>query len=192
MPADEDSKVFDIAKPGDSSPSSTSKPVIVGHKNMIEDPMVKASASATLDGAPEEGDETKADKEPGEGFGPHKAEAIIPPTEAVGAKPDEAAETPAADSEKAEPTPAPAPESDKPAGASDSLPETDESKPAEKNDKVDEEEKAKEEAIQKLIENKQYVVHVGESHHRKLSKTTIIIIAAVVLLLAAFTAFLLK
>lgn len=41
-----DKKVFDVAKPGKTAPPSSSKPVIIGHKVMVEDPMVaKASAA---------------------------------------------------------------------------------------------------------------------------------------------------
>lgn len=38
MPED---RVFDVSKPGKTSPSATSKPVIVGHRPMMNDPMVK-------------------------------------------------------------------------------------------------------------------------------------------------------
>ena len=36
----EENRVFDVAKPGHSSPSATSKPVIVGHQPTMSDPMV--------------------------------------------------------------------------------------------------------------------------------------------------------
>lgn len=39
---DED-RVFDVTKPGDVSPSATSRPVIVGHQPMMSDPMVSGS-----------------------------------------------------------------------------------------------------------------------------------------------------
>lgn len=34
-------KIFDVTKPGQSSPDASSKPVIIGHKPLVEDPMVK-------------------------------------------------------------------------------------------------------------------------------------------------------
>ena len=37
----EENRVFDVAKPGHSSPEATSKPVIVGHQPSFSDPMVK-------------------------------------------------------------------------------------------------------------------------------------------------------
>ena len=194
---DSDDKVFDVAKPGDSSPSSTSKPVIVGHKNMIEDPMVKAAASATLDGVPEDEGEAKAKQESNENIGPHQAKEIKPlntagnTAEPTNSEPEKPAEVSAPDPTSSEPAKT-EPEADKQAGASDSLPETDANKAADKSEKVDEEEQAKQAAIQHLIESKQYVVHVGESHHGKLNKTIAIIIGGVVLVLAAFAAYLLK
>lgn len=37
----EENRVFDVAKPGQSSPSATSKPIIVGHHPAMSDPMVR-------------------------------------------------------------------------------------------------------------------------------------------------------
>jgi hypothetical protein len=41
--ASTDKKVFDVAKPGKSAPDTTTRPIIVGHKPMIQDPMVNNS-----------------------------------------------------------------------------------------------------------------------------------------------------
>jgi hypothetical protein len=41
MPYDEDTKVFDVAKPSKSYPDASAKPVIVGHRPQMNDPMVK-------------------------------------------------------------------------------------------------------------------------------------------------------
>ncbi len=38
---DKEAKVFDVAKPGKSKPDIGSKPMIVGHKSLANDPMVK-------------------------------------------------------------------------------------------------------------------------------------------------------
>lgn len=42
--ANKEKKVFDVAKPGKSAPSSSSRPVITTHKIMVEDPMVAKTA----------------------------------------------------------------------------------------------------------------------------------------------------
>ncbi len=48
MPASNknDTQVMDVSKPGKSVPSATSKPIIVGHKPMVQDPMVTADTNA--------------------------------------------------------------------------------------------------------------------------------------------------
>jgi hypothetical protein len=45
-----DDKVFDVAKPGKTTAASTSKPVIIGHKNMLKDPMVKEESVGIISG----------------------------------------------------------------------------------------------------------------------------------------------
>lgn len=45
--ADED-RVFDVTKPKHISPSATSRPVIVGHRPLVSDPMVRDSGSSTM------------------------------------------------------------------------------------------------------------------------------------------------
>src|SRR5690348_15469367 len=43
-----DKKVFDVAKPGKSAPSSSAKPIIITNRPVLKDPMVTAEApSAT-------------------------------------------------------------------------------------------------------------------------------------------------
>jgi hypothetical protein len=42
----DENRVFDVAKPGHSSPEATSKPVIVGHQPTMSDPMVKDEADS--------------------------------------------------------------------------------------------------------------------------------------------------
>jgi hypothetical protein len=41
MPQDEDTKVFDVSKPNKIGPSPTSRPIIMGHHPVMNDPMVK-------------------------------------------------------------------------------------------------------------------------------------------------------
>ncbi len=44
----EDKKVFDVAKPGKTAASASSRPLIIGHKNMLKDPMVKDAEPSDL------------------------------------------------------------------------------------------------------------------------------------------------
>lgn len=45
----DDTKVFDVAKPGKGMPSASSRPVIVSHKPSVQDPMVSATSSPAED-----------------------------------------------------------------------------------------------------------------------------------------------
>ncbi len=55
-------KVFDVAKPGETAPPSTAKPVIVGHKSMLKDPMMKDEGVVTLTADTDQ--EQKVEQEP--------------------------------------------------------------------------------------------------------------------------------
>lgn len=48
--ADKDDRVFDVAKPGKTAASASSRPLIIGHKNILKDPMVKESAITEISG----------------------------------------------------------------------------------------------------------------------------------------------
>lgn len=48
MTEDEFNKVFDVTKPDKVSPSASSKPVIVGHRPAINDPMVRDDSAASM------------------------------------------------------------------------------------------------------------------------------------------------
>lgn len=196
MPTKDD-KVFDVAKPGKRRPSATSKPVIVGHKNMIEDPMVrKGSIQITADNTDEEAVDPAKSKSEEAKLAPHEAKPIMPLAAAdkspePSAEPVESTEPEAKPQETTDQSVKPA-ESEESGEASeaaevqvsDSLPDQPETpaKLADKEDKAAQEEKARTEAIQKLIESKQYVVHVGESSHRKRGKWLIISLLILVLL----------
>jgi hypothetical protein len=51
MPYDEDTKVFDVARPSKAQPDSTSRPVIVGHRPQMSDPMVKEESKLPMPSA---------------------------------------------------------------------------------------------------------------------------------------------
>lgn len=198
--SNDEPRVFDVAKPGKSGPSATSKPIIVGHKSMIEDPMVKTGASATLDEEAKEiaddkvSDETKNEasdntkSEDKKEVGPHQAKVVEPPEETTKTE-----ETPVeAPAPAAEPAAVPdEPSEPKEPAASDSDTPDQTAKSDEKETKVSEEEQAQQVAIQKLIEDKQYVVHVGEAHHHKPSRKVMIIAGAAVVLLVGLATYLL-
>ena len=63
---DSDKKVFDVAKPGETAADASSRPVIVGHKNLLKDPMVKDNAASELNEgeAPTKQEELDSDDKP--------------------------------------------------------------------------------------------------------------------------------
>lgn len=82
-----DKKVFDVAKPGKSAPDPTTRPVIVGHKPLVQDPMVNSGEEVD----PETG-EAKPVKQ---AIPARSAKKILPlseqkPEETENAAPDEA------------------------------------------------------------------------------------------------------
>lgn len=207
-------RVFDVAKPGKKGPDATSRPVIVGHKNMIEDPMVKQAEAATKSNGKHKDENDKPaflSKEvmEDESVAPHEAKTINPPDGAEDIQqPVDASEPEVTDDSTKTPV------DDDPSGkaaieetqAADSVPDdeavtelptaaeaTDKPKDAEearKQQKADEEEKAKQAAIQKLIESRQYNVKVGEIKHKRSARRGLAMLI-VILLLAAVTAVLL-
>lgn len=50
--SDKPDKVFDVAKPGKAAASASSRPLIIGHKTILKDPMVKEVSVDELDGNP--------------------------------------------------------------------------------------------------------------------------------------------
>lgn len=207
----ESERVFDVAKPGKKGPDATSRPVIVGHKNMIEDPMVKQAEAATKANGKNKDENDKPaflSKEvvEDEGVAPHEAKTINPPDEIKDAKQSEIASEPEAMPDDSAQTPVDNDQSGKAdteeTQASDSVPDDDtatdlptaaeatdkpkDSEEARKQQKADEEEKAKQAAIQKLIASKQYNVKVGEIKHKRGARRGLAALI-VILLLAAVT-----
>ncbi|MGZ6005150.1 MAG: hypothetical protein ACXWLH_03280 [Candidatus Saccharimonadales bacterium] len=99
--ADKSDKVFDVAKPGKTAASASSRPLIVGHKAILKDPMVNESSVSELNetktakpdlpsgedlpsGSPQDSEATKpADDEPLNTDSPSNAKINIkPPDEA--------------------------------------------------------------------------------------------------------------
>ncbi len=175
MAKNDDERVFDVAKPGKSEPSSTSRPVIVGHKKMIDDPMVTPSASATLD-SKKNGEQsgTLLGKPPEEqSLAPHEGKSVVPisseTTEHSGSStPQKDSATPDAKTPENTET-----DKDKPVpdetvpDAVESSKKTDKTNAADKLEQMSQEEKARQAATQKLIESKAYVVHIGEVKQRR-------------------------
>lgn len=212
-----DDKVMDVSKPGASTPDASSRPVIVGHRTLLQDPMVKSAEK-------EEGKEepaivsttaptikplsdakTSADME--EPTAPEVAKTEKPAKEVEEPKPE--APKPVAviestESEKDEVKPEEAPE--EPEEAKDE-PEPEESAEPENTDsgeaatdalaeqaaakktseKEDKEAVARQEAVQKLVVDKTYNLPIGEA---KRKRNMSLVVLLLLLMLAAILAYL--
>lgn len=155
--------VFDVSKPGENPPNSTSRPVIVGHKPMVKDPMV--SGAEDKPERPSEKNEEASSKV-------SKTKKVLAPLSksekpedqeaATPAPPEEPAKEPAAEEKEAEEKPEAyqAPK-DQAQAAVDAMVER-----ADKNRaKPSKEDEARQAEINKLIEEKKYYVQIGHARH---------------------------
>lgn len=174
-------KVMDVSKPGSTAPDASSKPVIVGHKPMVADPMVSRKGNAESEPKPLaqtgkklepiSADMKVTEKKEGQ---PKKAEA--PKTEPE--------VTPSEKPEITEPKPE-VPETKPEEAKSPEPEETEEKKPKDDKAKEEEEKKLAAEAeaaakVQELIDSKKYFVKIDDSNTRSI-KTFVMTVLIVVL-----------
>lgn len=192
--ADADSKkVFDVAKPGKTAPSSSSRPVITGHKMVAKDPMVAKSqpaqepAKTTEKGtAPEVGEKKDVAAAEGEALFLSSNRIKIMPishddevttdedkttvkteTTPVPEAPQESADTePAAPLAADEPPEAPAQTDDPPATSDAAAMDAVVGQvDAGNKGKDGEADKAKQEQLEQLIASKEYYLPIDEAKH---------------------------
>ena len=191
-------KFFDVSHPGKSTPSSTSRPTIVGHHTILQDPMVNAdheneeavtntsslvSRTSITNIVPS--DEAVA----GYNFAEKIEDTSEPSVEEVK---DKVEDEPQVDEPKAEETELIEPESKEPAEETSDIQmqstdgtNTEEQKKAEKETKEDIE---KQEAIGKLIADKTYFAPIAgnKGNSAKRSLVMPIIVALVVVFVAGY------
>jgi hypothetical protein len=186
-----DKKTMDVSKPGKATPDASSRPVIVTHKPMIQDPMVKSSDTPT--DLPEKDDTPTSEKltktsnkviQPlttdEDNSKEAKSEESKP--EDTQTKPDESvADEVKPDEDKVEETP-----------TSDAAAEVDavvdQAITDKKKDELSEEEKRKREELQKLIKSKKYFVPIGQVTKRRKSRHTLLMLIGLALLLVGIYA----
>jgi hypothetical protein len=192
-------KVFDVAKPGKSAPTTTTRPIIVGHKPMIQDPMVNASEVSATDGDTAENEKSVSVRSTKKIVPLHEKETDT--TESG----EENKDKNLSDKSSSDAADKPSPEgkgtaSDAAAEEQSSTPSLDESEQApttneaaavdafasqvtrKKDGELSEEEKKRAEAIQKLIEDKTYYVKIGQAHRSR--NNTVLIILSLIIVVA--------
>lgn len=172
------SRVMDVASPGKSKPDATSRPIIVTHGAIMKDPMMQA---ATVQTAKTVNDETGTADSQTSAQTSHAERVVRPPEPSA---PAEAPEKPAD-----EPVTMPdEPTSDEgnESAIIDAIAEQAGSKKKTKDQ--DSEQKARNEALDKLIQEKKYFVPIGQvrKHHNR--NAGILILVLIVIFVAGILA----
>ncbi len=158
-------QIMDVARPGTSAPSATSKPVLVSNRPMLKDPTITKETEQASD---------VPDKE-SSSRGPEKGQLVVKPLEPTEDKPkvtkdDEKSAVP--DAEPAEePAPSQPIEADDTVETRDSLDSEEEESPAQQTD-AEADAAAKElakhdEEIEKLTESKRYYLPINAVNDQK-------------------------
>lgn len=171
----EPGKLFDIAKPGTSKPDASARPLIVGHRNMVADPMVAPKAAEPS---------AKKELKPTTGAGVK----IEPMNEVKPEEPTPDAAEPEAESPPADQQPPSPEESESPAAEAAETPA--EELPADnqksKAEAAAEKEAADRQAVaQELIASEKYVLPISEARHGHPGRTFLSVLAVLVVLAAA-------
>lgn len=187
----ESKQVMDVSKPGKSAADATSRPVIVGHRPMVQDPMVNTA---------EESNPEIEKEEPAPTVTPTGKKVIAPisePEKPAEEKPEE---------EKIEQAPEnPVEPVEADVSAEPETKETEDTKAStetessdnavvdavadqvgankKKEEQLSEEEKKKQEALDKLVAEKKYFVPIGKAHHKSRKSAPLVLL--VLLLLVA-------
>ncbi len=187
-----DKKTMDVSRPGKAAPDSSSRPVIVTHRPMVQDPMVKDK-----DESKEPEDETKKTMSYGNKvIAPLSEESNTEDSKtAVDETKTEVKETEDKPEETTkEEKPATSPEDIETKPSSDQTGEeeavvdaTAEQVKTNKKPELSAEEKKRQEAIQKLVNEKKYVLPIGQFTKRRNNRRAVLILVlvAVVAFMAA-------
>lgn len=178
------SKVFDVAKPGESAPPATGRPIITQHPGgMTQDPMVKQKETVVSKDADAETTKPLED-ELSESAATDK-KVIAPISDDMKNK-DSTDDTPTEDPKEGNDNQIKT--EDEPlsdggeAGAVDALAQEVSSK--KEAAKAETEAKKQRAEVQKIIDSKKYVVPIGEEAHRKSGRRAIVFLVVFLVILA--------
>lgn len=197
----EDKKAMDVAKPGKSTPDTSARPVLITHRPMVQDPMVKDDKKPE-DEAADKPVEVKKD------LGGHGDKVIQPISDETSAEdktdagPEvDASPEPGSDSSSdVDPDPTPESEQASPektpeekaqaeeAAIVDATAEQAEAGKKKPEGELSPEEKAKQEALQKLITDKKYFVPIGQVSHRRNQRMLIIVVVVLLIIIGGYFA----
>lgn len=168
-----ENQIFDVAKPGKATPSPTSRPVIVGHGPMLKDPMVSQQSQT---------EEPSSAPEPGQKLAAETHKTLTPPSET--SSPSET--TDVAEPETAPPASGPTDaeirETEKRQNESAVVEAVANQAAKKKSGKSTPEDIARQNELEKLIEDKTYFVPIGQvkrRHHKHVFWTIFILLILV-------------
>jgi hypothetical protein len=183
--ASKDAKIIDVAQPGKTAPAGTSRPIIVGHKMLQQDPMISEDKAVAT---PEP--EKAEDKAPA---ATSHNKVIVPLNET---KPEVKAADAKAKSEEPKPEESPKPEEpkdDEPNSAEtdgsavvDAVAEQATAK--KKQDQETEADKKRQAELEKLVEEKKYFVPIGQVRHRRNTRWGIALLFLLIIVVGAYLA----
>jgi len=208
---DSTKKVFDVAKPGKTAANPSARPVIIGHKPLLRDPMVKEASISELDSnADTQAAELSPEDKPSGGGKATSSARLLPPSElrieplksgestslASGKSEESNSATKLNADEDAKPPeiqkdePATQPEADQStADNSDAAAVSNAAGQAEAKKlaaKQQQEQAAKQTAMEKLIAEKKYFVEIGEKKRRRSNRMALILLVLLLLVVGAY------
>lgn len=156
---EKDKQVMDVSKPGKSAPDASAKPIIVGHKPMVQDPMVNVEVANGEDESTDE--EAKAEGP----ISPISKKVIAPIVQEEESKESESSDapTPVTETPSGEPK---VEDNNEVADSTDTavveavIDQVESKQPEGPN----EEERKKQEELDKLVAEKKYFVPIGKAH----------------------------
>lgn len=171
----EDSKSMDVSKPGQSAPDISSRPVIVSHR-MVQDPMMKDEEKEV-----EEKPKIELEQKTEQTRGDRVIQPLSAQTDSeVKDEPEEVAEAEVQTEEQAAPTDdTQAREAAEEAATVDAVAEQADVGNKKKAGVLTPEEKARQESIQKLIEDKKYFVPIGQGQHKRNFRVMVVLLVGV-------------
>lgn len=175
MDKDTDKRSMDVSKPGKSMPDLSARPVIVTHRPMVQDPMVKSEVKTEEPVVAEE-TETKADET--EDSSPSREKKVIKPI----SEPVESSETTEVEPKKDESTEEETAAAE--AAVVEAVASQAQSRSGIKSGELSEQDKAKQEHINKLIEEKTYFVSTGQASQRRNRRTAAVLFVLTLVIIA--------
>lgn len=169
---DADKKSMDVSKPGKSMPDLSARPVIVTHRPMVQDPMVKTNIKVEEPSGPSDPEPSASEfKEPDQ---PYEKKVIKPINNP---EPSEPQETKTENTKESEPV------AQKPSSEEAAVVEAvaSQAKSGKKDGEPSEQDKANKEHIKKLIADKTYFVSVGQVTRRR-NRRAVVALAVFVLI----------